>query len=75
MAETETTLGLTEKPAVVDLHYKTDSVHSSNDEKPSTSHNDDHKHRDNKPSPETEELSDIYDPNVYAGASRLSPTP
>jgi hypothetical protein len=75
MAEIETTPGLTEKPPVVDLHYKTDSVHSSNDEEPSLSHGHDHEHRDNKPPPETEELSDIYDPNVYAGASRLSLAP
>jgi len=75
MAEIELTPGLTESPPIVDLPYKTDSVHSSNDEKPSPSHEHGHEHTYNKPSPETEELSDIYDPNVYAGASHLSPTP
>jgi len=75
MAEIEMTPGLTESRSVVDLPYKTDSVHSSNDEKSSPSHENGHEHTYDKPSPETEDLSDIYDPNVYAGASRLSPTP
>lgn len=75
MAEIETTPGPTEKPLVVDHYHKTDLVHSSNDEKPSSSRNHNHEHGDNEPPPETEEVSDVYDPNVYAGAPRFSPTP
>ena len=33
-----------------------------------------HEHRDSERPPKTEELSDIYDPNVYTGAPCLSPT-
>jgi len=75
MAEIETAPGPTEKPPVVDHHHKADSVQSSNDEKATPSHGHGHEHRDNKPPPETEELSDAYDPNVYARSSRLGPTP
>ena len=73
MAEIETAPGPAEKPPVIE----TKSVHSSNDEKASPSHEHEHKHehKDDKSAPETEELSDAYDPNVYAGASCLIPTP
>jgi hypothetical protein len=75
MAEIETTPGPTEKLPVIDHHHKTDSVHGSNEEKAPTSHDHDHEHKDNQPPSETEELSEGYDPNVYAGTSCLIPRP
>lgn len=74
MAEIETTPGPTEKPLVVDQYHKTDLVHSSNDEKTPSSHDHTHEYRDIEPPPETEEVSDVYDPNVYAGAPRFNST-
>jgi hypothetical protein len=73
MAEIETTLPPEEKLPVVD--HKTESIHGPNDEKVSSSYEHHHEHRDNHPVPGTEELGDVYDPNVYAGASYRIPTP
>lgn len=67
MSEIET---VPEKAPVVD-HHKTESSYSNSDEKAYSSR----EHIDTNPAPETEESSEVYDPNVYAGASRPSPTP
>jgi hypothetical protein len=67
MAEIETALPPAEKPTVVDHHRRTESVHSSKDEEASPSHEHDPVHKGNQPAPETEELNDLYDPNVYVG--------
>jgi len=72
MAEVETAPGPVEKPLVVD-HHQRESVHSSNDEK--ASHKHEQEHRDNEPAPGSEKLSDVYDPNVYAGVPRLRSPP
>ena len=39
------------------------------------SHERQHEHEDNKPALETEEFSELYDPNVYEGAFRHILTP
>jgi hypothetical protein len=68
MAENETTSPPTETPSVGNHHRNTGSAHSSNDEKASPAHEHEHEHRDDKVAPETEELNDLYDPNVYVRA-------
>ena len=68
MAEIETALPPAEKPLVV-------GDYSSNDEKASPSLEHGNEHEDNRPALETEEFNDQYDPNVYARASCLNPTP
>jgi hypothetical protein len=65
MSEIET---VPEKPSAVD-HHEPESNYSNN-EKASSFHED----IDNNPAPETEESSEVYDPNVYAGVSRPDPT-
>lgn len=74
MAEIETDSGPAGEPPMIDRH-ETKSVHSSNDEKPSPSYEHEHEHGGDEPAPETEELGDTYDPNVYTGASHLSSAP
>ena len=70
MAEIETALPPTERSPMAN-HHKRESTHRSNNEKPAPEHD----HRGTKPALEAEELTDLYDPNMYGGTLRLNFTP
>jgi hypothetical protein len=74
MAEIETALPPTKQPSVVD-HRERAATHSSIDEKAFPSHESLHQNRDDNPALETEDFSELYDPNVYGRAFRLNLTP
>jgi len=68
MAEIETALPPTKQPSVVD-HRERVATLSSIDEKAFLPHQ---RYEDNKPAQETEDFSELYDPNVYEGTSCLN---
>ena len=57
----------------IDHYHATESAQSPNNEKASSSHRDDHEHRDTKHDPESEGMSDIHTPNMYVEALLLNP--
>ena len=72
MAETETALPPTQQ-TVVGHHERAAVLSSIKEAFPS--HERQHEHEDNKHSLDTEEFSELYDPNVYEGAFRPNLTP
>ncbi len=76
MAEVATALPPNQQTSVVYHHERAAIPSSINiDEEAFPSHERQHEHGDNKPGLETDEFSEIYDPNMYEGAFRPNLTP
>ena len=76
MAEIATTLPPNQQTSVV-YHHEGAAIPSSIniDKEAFPSHGRHHEHGENEPALETEEFSEIYDPNVYEGVFRPHLTP
>ena len=73
MAEIEAALPPTHQAYVVDHHERAAFLSSIKEAFPS--HELQHENGDNKRGLDTEEVSELYDPNVYEGAFRSNLTP
>lgn len=73
MAESETALPPPQQAYVVDHHERAANFSSIKEAFPS--HERQYEHEDNKHGLDTEEFSELYDPNVYERAFRPNLTP